>query len=212
MKIGVFDTGKGGEIVAEKLRPLFPEYEFITVNDRAHMPYGNKTAEEILELTDEAIQPLLSACDIIIIACNTATALAIEDLRVKYPNKKFIGFEPAIKPAANDTNAKKVMVLATPATLNSAKYLALKKRFAPDTTVIEPDCSPWAQKIENDEFTDEDLTPVIELAITENIDNLVLGCTHYLALKEKLQRALPNVKIQEPVDGVARRLKEIITL
>ena len=210
MKIGVFDTGKGGEIVAEKLQSLFPGNEFIIVNDRAHLPYGNKTAEEIIELTDATIQPLLVSCEIIIIACNTATALAIETLRAKYPTKKFIGFEPAIKPAASHSKKKKIMVLATPATLQSPRYLALKERCVSDVTVIEPNCSSWAQKIEADEFSDEELRPVIELAIIENADELVLGCTHYLSLEEKLQKALPSVKIQNPVGGVARRLKEIM--
>jgi glutamate racemase len=212
MKIGIFDSGKGGEIVAEMLRKTFPDDEFLVVNDRAHLPYGDKTADEIVALTEAAIQPLIGAAEIIIIACNTATAVAIAHLRAKYPDQKFIGFEPAVKPAANDTRAKKIMVLATPATLQSAKYLALKKRFATGVVVIEPDCSTWAGRIENDEFSDDDLRPVIELARRERVDEIVLGCTHYLALQRDLWRALPHVIIQQPIDGIARRLKNLRNL
>jgi glutamate racemase len=207
MKIGVFDSGKGGEIVAERLKKIFPHDEFIIVNDREHLPYGDKTNEEITRLTDAAIRPLLNETKIIIIACNTATAAAIATLRTRYPDTHFIGFEPAIKPAANDTKARKIMVLATPVTLKSAKYLTLKKRVAADVKVIEPDCSNWAVKIEKDEFSEADLTPIIDLAETEAVDEIVLGCTHYLAVDHILRAKLPaKVKIVEPIAAVARRL------
>lgn len=210
MKIGVFDSGKGGEIVAEKLRKHFPEHEFLVVNDRAHLPYGDKPRAEIRALTDAAIQPLLAPTKIIVIACNTATTAAIDWLRAKYPQHEFIGFEPAVKPAAQQSRTGKIMVLATPATLQSAEYLRLKKRFARELTVVEPDCAIWAEKIENGEFSDADLAPVVDLAQRENVDEIVLGCTHYLAAEEKLRQKLPNVEIVEPVAAVARQLAEII--
>ncbi|MCL2280621.1 aspartate/glutamate racemase family protein [Candidatus Saccharibacteria bacterium] len=212
MIIGVFDSGKGGKIVAERLRKIFPEHQFLVVDDHKHLPYGNKTAKEITELTSAAIQPLLTQAKIIIIACNTATAAAIDYLREKYPKHQFIGFEPAIKPAVSETKAAKIMVLATPATLKSTKYLTLKKRFAADVTVVEPDCSTWAEKIENDKFDEIiDLAPVINAARCEKVDEVVLGCTHYLAIENDLRKKLsPNIKIIEPIAAVARRLDEII--
>src|SRR5665811_632027 len=98
MKLGVFDSGIGGEAIANALQQTFPDAVVITVNDRAHIPYGDKTADEVISLTNTAIQPLLKAnCDIIVLACNTATALAIETLRMNYPQQKFIGIEPMIK-------------------------------------------------------------------------------------------------------------------
>jgi glutamate racemase len=207
MKIGVFDSGMGGEIVAKRLKKFFPHDEFLCVNDRAHLPYGNKTEREITELTIAAIQPLLAATKIIVVACNTATAAAIATLRAKYPNTQFIGFEPAIKPAANDTNVGKIIMLATPATLNSAKYLSLKRRFAHNVRVFEPDCSDWATKIENGEFSGADFAPVIKLSQRENVDEIVLGCTHYLAIEDGLRAKLPsNITIIEPIAAVAKRL------
>ncbi|MCL2174309.1 aspartate/glutamate racemase family protein [Candidatus Saccharibacteria bacterium] len=213
MTIGVFDSGKGGEIVAKRLRRFFPKTEFVVVNDHQHLPYGDKTPAEITRLTDRAIQPLIQRRDIkiIIIACNTATAVAIAYLRAKYPERSFIGFEPAIKPAASGTRAKKIIVLATPATLQSAKYLALKKRFAKNVTVIEPDCSTWAAKIENGEFREEDLLPVLDLARREQVDKIVLGCTHYLDIENDLRRKLPpTIAVIEPIAAIARRLDDIM--
>jgi len=211
MKIGVFDSGMGGKIVAERLQKIFPEHQFLVVNDREHLPYGNRTPDEIIRLTNTAIQPLLKQTKIIIIACNTATAVAIADLRKKYPEHEFIGFEPAVKPAASDTKARKIMVLATPATLKSTKYLTLKERFAEGVTVIEPDCSTWALKIENGKFSVADLDPIIELACNEKIDAIVLGCTHYLGIENDLRKKLPpNIEVVEPVAAVARRLEQII--
>lgn len=210
MKVGVFDSGLGGEIVSKQLAKFFPNVEFITAHDRANLPYGNKTADEIIRLTDRAIQKLLSTCQIIVIACNTATAAAISTLRTRYPNVYFIGFEPAIKPAASDTELAKIMVLATDSTLRSNKYIMLKRRWAGNSQIIEPNCSTWAEKIEQGTFSKNDLMPIIDQARAEGVNEIVLGCTHYLAIENDIKQALPKVKIQAPINSVARRLKEIM--
>lgn len=210
MKIGVFDSGLGGEIVANRLANLFSELEFITVNDRAHLPYGDKTSEEIIELTDQAIQELLSSCRVIIIACNTATAAAISTLRARYPTVDFIGFEPAIKPAARAAGADNIMVLATPTTLRSDKYLSLKKRYTSGITVIEPDCSSWASRIEAGAFRRKDLASVVQLAQKHGTREIILGCTHYLAIETEIAELLPEVSIHTQIVGVTNRLKEVM--
>src|SRR5688500_4451990 len=120
MKLGIFDSGIGGEAVAASLHAAFPAAEIVTVNDREHLPYGDRTAEDITALTDAAIQPLLAGnCDVIVIACNSATAAAIETLRARYPEQLFVGLEPMIKPAAAMTKTGTIAVCATPATLGS---------------------------------------------------------------------------------------------
>lgn len=210
MKVGVFDSGLGGEIVADRLKKHFPHVEFVVISDRAHLPYGNKTTEEIINLANNAVQPLLSSCPIIIVACNTATAAAIETLKMRYPNTEFIGFEPAIKPAAREDRSGVIMVLATVSTLHSSKYRALKQHWADEILVIEPDCSTWAEKIEQGNFSKSDLMPIINQAIASGVDEIVLGCTHYLAIENDLKSALPMVAVQTPIDGVAHRLKEIM--
>jgi glutamate racemase len=94
MKLGIFDSGIGGEAVAASLRVTFPDAKILTANDRSNVPYGDKTPDQVISLTDAAILPLLKApCDVIVLACNTATALAIETLRSRYPNQKFIGID-----------------------------------------------------------------------------------------------------------------------
>ena len=103
MKIGVFDTGTGGKLVAKRLEKLMPQHLYITAIDREHAPYGNRSPEEIITLTDAAIQPLLS-CSIIILACNTATTIAIQPLRQRYPDVRFIGFEPRLNQLQHSLN------------------------------------------------------------------------------------------------------------
>jgi len=209
MKIGVFDTGKGGEIVAKRLADIFPEHEFITADDRNNAPYGSKVPAQIRQLVAAAIKPLLPA-QIIVVACNTATTIAINHLRAIYPKHEFIGFEPALKPALRFTATGNIMVLATPATLASRRYQQLKNRLAEGKKVIEPDCSPWAWKIENNKFQTSDLMPIIELATAKHVDQIVLGCTHYLALQETLQKLLPDTKIQEPTVAVAHQINRYL--
>jgi glutamate racemase len=128
MRIGVFDSGIGGKAVADTLKKLIRDAEVITINDREHMPYGSRKPSEIIKLTKTALQPLInSGCDAIVVACNTATTVAISSLRRSYPNINFIGIEPMIKPAAKITITNRIAVCATPGTLKSKKYHELKK-------------------------------------------------------------------------------------
>ena len=151
MKLGIFDSGIGGTAIARTLQLHFPLAELIVVNDRKNIPYGDKEPSEIIHMTDAAIQPLLSLrCDAIVIACNTATALAIDSLRASYPDQLFIGIEPMIKTAAQLTKTRTIAVCATPGTLNSRRYQALIAKYGKELTILEPDCSGWAYAIEND--------------------------------------------------------------
>jgi len=209
MKIGVFDTGRGGKIVARRLAKIFPWHEFITADDRDNAPYGSKTPAEIRSCVSAAIKPLLSA-EVIVVACNTATTIAINHLRMIYPKHEFVGFEPALRPALKSTTTGRVMVLATPATLNSKRYKQIKDRFVGSKKVFEPDCSSWAWNIENNKPQDIDLAPIVKLANDKKVDQIVLGCTHYLALQKPLQKLLPDAKIQEPTVAVAKQINRYL--
>ncbi len=211
MKIGVFDSGLGGEAVAEELRRLLPDAQVISINDRAHMPYGTKPRAEIMKLTKEAIQPLLALeCDTIVIACNTATTAAIQLLRHDYPTQKFIGLEPMVKPAAMLTKTNRIATLATPATINSGRYQQLKDEFAKDITVIEPDCSTWAELIETKQIEQINLEETINPLLEQGVDVIILGCTHYHWLKEAIEMlAGPEVTVLEPSDAIKNRILEI---
>ena len=214
MKLGVFDSGIGGEAVASSLRVTFPSAEILTVNDHAHVPYGNKTPDEVIQLTDTAIQPLLLAdCDIIILACNTATALAIDTLRTKYPNQKFIGIEPMIKTAANLTKSHIIAVCATPATLGSARYHKLVEKFGSGIKIIEPDCRSWAQMIENNQVNYNVINQTISGACSEGADVIVLGCTHYNWIQNEItELAAGRAKVIEPSESIGRRVAQLLNL
>jgi len=211
MKIGVFDSGIGGEAVAHQLESLIPDAEVITVNDHEHVPYGSRPAEEIIELTDTAIQPLFDAqCNVIVIACNTATTVAISTLRERHPDMPFVGIEPMVKPAAQLTKTKHITVLATPATLASHRYQSLKEEWAQGVTIDEPDCSTWASLIEDGHANKIPIETFVEHAIANGSDVIVLGCTHYHWLEERAaQTAAGRAQILEPSDAISRRIASI---
>ncbi len=213
MKLGVFDSGIGGEAVARALQETFPAAEILVVNDKVNVPYGNKSPDEVIRLTDEAIQPLLAAyCDVIILACNTATALAIETLRTRYPDQKFIGIEPMIKTAASLTKTKTIAVCATPATLASDRYHDLVQQFGPALRIIEPDCSTWAYMIENNKINHNNIAQGINTACDQGADVIILGCTHYHWIKEDiLALTRGRAKVIEPSEAIGRRVQQLLT-
>lgn len=212
MKIGVFDSGIGGQAVAKRLTELLPDAEIICIDDHEHVPYGNRPVDEIIQLTDAAIQPLIEAtCDAIVIACNTVTTVAITHLRTEYPEVNFVGIEPMVKPAAARTKSGIIAVLATPATLASASYDTLKKTWAEGVTIIEPDTATWASLIESgraDEITVEET--VLKL-IEQNVDVIVLACTHYHWLKERAEtEAGSRAIVLEPSDAIGNRILSLL--
>lgn len=212
MKLGVFDSGKGGAAMADRLAQLLPNAEILSIDDSRHVPYGTRQAQEITTLTDAAIQPLLAAdCDAIIIACNTATTTALPALRSAYPKQVFIGIEPMVKPAAAMTQSNTIAVLATPATLSSQRYQELKDTWADGVAVIEPNCADWAALIEQDDIASIPIRQTVEMAVAKGADVIVLACTHYHLIKEVVQQAAgPSVKVLEPSDAIAQRIQTLL--
>lgn len=214
MKIGVFDSGIGGEAVARSLRTAFPDAAIKTVNDRAHAPYGSKNQHEVTELTDAAIQPLLDwQCDVLVIACNTATTQALATLRRRYPHQRFVGVEPMIKPAAALTKTGMIAVCATPSTLASERYQHLVKTYASHLTIVEPDCSEWAYMIENNAINHSVIQAQIKDVVARGCDVIVLGCTHYHWIKDVIETASgPGVVVIDPSQAVAKRIGQLLEL
>lgn len=212
MKLGIFDSGIGGEAVAAALQATFPAVEIQTVNDRAHVPYGDKSPEEVIRLTDAAIQPLLQDhCDVIVLACNTATALAIETLRARYPRQRFIGIEPMIKTAASRTRSQIVTVCATPATLASDRYHHLIHTYGAHLDILEPDCSQWAYMIENNQLNRSHIDEVIDDVCARGADVIVLGCTHYHWIKDLITEiAAGRAEVLEPSEAIGRRIVSLL--
>jgi len=212
VSVGIFDSGIGGERFARELEREHPDYTITVVHDRKNLPYGNKTQHEIQEFTDIAIKPLLD-CDVIVIACNTATAYAIDYLREQHPHKKFIGFEPAIKPAVDITKTKKIAVLATPATLKSQRYQKLKTKYADHIKIFEPYVGALAHQIENRAVQWGKLESLINNLTHQKVDVIILGCTHYHLIKNTIQHfAGDTVTIITPTTPVIRQIEHTLDL
>jgi glutamate racemase len=219
VNIVVFDSGKGAYFVEERLNalqrkssPILRNYQIVV--DRKNVPYGSKSALEVQALTEKALLPWLNRtekADVITIACNTATALAIDFLRSKYPEQKFVGFEPMVKPATKNSETGEIAVLATPATLQSERYLRLKSKYASEYQVYEPDCSAWAKRIEDGTFGTEDLAELKSLVKQTNIDQIILACTHYLGIEELLREQLPDtIVVLQPMQAIDKQIERLL--
>lgn len=213
--IGVFDSGVGGLSLLRELRRLLPNEDFIYYGDRANAPYGAKTHEEILELSKDIFNELISrGCKAIVVACNTATAVAIEPLRAAFPDLPIIGIEPAVKPA-RVAGCKRVLVLATPVTVSESRFAALLRANSREgCEFIGVPCHDLAYMIENDATSDEIeayISSVFEPYREKGFDGIVLGCTHYPLVKDEIRRAAgENVQVFDGSDGTARHTKALL--
>lgn len=215
MTIGIFDSGVGGLTVLRHIQRLLPQERLLYFADQAHVPYGLRAAEEI-QVFCEQITRFLSdmGAALVVVACNTATAAAIEHLRSQFPGLPFVGMEPAVKPGAARTSNGKIGVLATAGTFESRRYAALLARFAGDVIAYESDCPGLVAQIEAGDLTGEKTETILEAAIrpmvAAGVDTLILGCTHYpyvLPLIEKI--AGSSVTIIDPAPAVAQQVKRI---
>lgn len=214
--IGVFDSGIGGLSVANAISSLLPMESIIYFADTAHVPYGPRSKSQIKQFSEEITAFLLKKkCKMIVVACNTATAAALNDLRKKWPDIPMVGMEPAVKPAAEATKNNKVGVLATHATINSERYELLMHRFAIDVKVFENPCIGLVPLIElgklDDNKTKALIRTILDPMIKAGIDTLVLGCTHYPFIQPLLYKALGNkVAIIDPAPAIARQVERLL--
>ncbi|WP_396590603.1 glutamate racemase [Allomuricauda sp. R78024] len=213
--IGIFDSGVGGTSIWKEIQKLLPTENTIYLADSKNAPYGAKSKEEILDLSIKNTEFLLQKkCKLIVVACNTATTNAIDYLRATY-KVPFIGIEPAIKPAALHTKTKKVGILATKGTLSSSLFHSTSKIFAEGITVLEQEGTGLVELIEAGEVysktTTELLKKYMDPMLEEDIDCLVLGCTHYPYLIPILKGLLPQkVTIIDSGEAVARQTNTIL--
>ncbi len=213
--IGIFDSGVGGLSVWKELVNSLPNESVIYYADSANCPYGPKNKETIISLASKVVDFLIEKnCKIIIVACNTATAAAIDFLRSRY-SLPFIGMEPAVKPAALDSKTKSIAVLATEGTFNGKLYVDTSKKYAKDVELNIKVGNKLVDIVEkgliNDPTTERHLAELVKPLIDKDIDHLVLGCTHYPFLIEKLEKVLPqNVKIIDPAPAIIKQTKKIL--
>jgi glutamate racemase len=212
MKIGVFDSGVGGEYFVHAVQKKFPDAEVLYLNDKEHLPYGNKSSEQLISLVLPKIRQFEAAdCDVVLIACNTVTTTIIGELR-NSTTMPLVGVEPMIKPAAAITKTGNIAVCATPATLKSNRYAELKRTYAANTSVFEPDCSDWASMIEQNRQNELALEELVADAVFENVDVIVLGCTHYHWIEQKLQELAGNdIAVIQPTEPVLNQLERVLS-
>lgn len=212
--IGLFDSGIGGTSIWREIHALMPNENTIYLADSKNAPYGLKSKDEIIALSCKNTEFLLEKnCKIIVVACNTATTNAIKELRAKY-NVPFIGIEPAIKPAALQSKTQTIGILATKGTLNSELF---HKNVAnhPDVKIIEQIGHGLVQLIENgdkDSAEMEDLLKsYLDPMVQNNIDYLVLGCSHYPYLIPQIKKIIPqHIKIIDSGEAVAKQTQKIL--
>jgi glutamate racemase len=208
--IGVFDSGLGGLSVLGALAEICPAANLVYAADTAHVPYGNKPPEQIRGRVMAMGQALINeGCTTLVVACNTATAEAIEALRAEHPCVPIVGVEPGIKPAALNTESGKIAVLATAATAKSQRLADLIGRHAPHKIVHVIPCHGWATEVEalnlDAPSIVEDIQSQLLPLIDQSVDQVVLGCTHYDFLTPTLKRLIDGKAQLVGVAGAVAR-------
>lgn len=222
--IGIFDSGYGGLTVFRSIADQLPDYDYIYLGDNARAPYGNRSFNTIHEYTWECVQMLFEmGCPLIILACNTASAKALRtiqqrDLINEDPSKRVLGvIRPTAEVIGNYTQTKQIGVLGTKGTVQSESYLIEINNFFPDVKVHQQACPLWVPLVENGEhdqpgadyFVKKYLDQV--LAKSGEIDTILLACTHYPLLQEKISGYLPkHIKVVPQGDIVAASLKDYL--
>ena len=210
--IGVFDSGVGGISVLRHLVALMPSERFLYYGDSANAPYGTKTTEQVRQLTLSVAQQLLDrGCKALVVACNTATAAAIEDLRAKYPDTVVIGIEPALKVAADHFPGGRIGVMATPVTLREEKFDHLLHRFTEHCQVVKlpaPGLVELVEQGKGDSLEAEALLRPLLEPYAGRLDAVVLGCTHYPFAANTIQKILgEKTQLLDGGEGTARETK-----
>ena len=211
MKIGVFDSGIGGLSMARAIEINIPNVEVLLREDRKNVPYGNKSAAELLKLVTPILKEMeKSGCEVIVIACNTVSTAIINELRAQ-SSVPLIAMEPMIKPAAEQTKSGVIAVCATPSTLDSERYKWLKDKYAADITVVEPDCSDWAFMIEEEKVDGFKVAQRLNEALKLGADVVVLGCTHYHWIEHEIRvLCAGRAKVMQPERPVIKQLQRVI--
>lgn len=216
MKIGLFDSGIGGTTILKRLQEKFPDEEYNYIADSKNCPYGEKTDKELKNIVSLNTKSLIDwGAKIIVVACNTATTRCIAYLRANFPDVEFVGTEPAIKLAA-DTNAKRILVMATPGTAKSERINKLLRKYRKPRQRIDLLPCPGLADIIEKNYPTKNYEPIIEQLhlllkdVDYSPDIVVLGCTHYPLIKNLIQPFFANAKLIDGNDGVVRQVEKIL--
>lgn len=214
--IGIFDSGVGGLSVLRALHGHLPGARLLYVADSAYAPYGDRDPEYVLERATRVADHLArQGARMVVVACNTATARAIDMLRLRHPELSWVGVEPGVKPAALASPGGRIAVMATPSTLASARYADLVARHAPGCTVHAVPCAGLAAAIERgpagadevEQLLDRYCLPLADMSL----DSVVLGCTHYPFVEDRIRARLGDgVRLLDTADAIARRAAQLL--
>lgn len=213
--VGIMDSGVGGLSVFREAVKLLPEERFIYYADNANCPYGDKSVDFIRDRACRITDILISkGAQVVVVACNTATAAAITTLRERY-DIPFIGMEPAVKPAALGTKTGVIGVLATAGTFKGSKYLNTRGLYEDDVKIVEHVGKGFVELVESGELDGDRAYGIVEASLRPLLDagadRIVLGCTHYPFLRSLIERISgPDVQVIDPAPAVARRLVEVL--
>ena len=213
---GFFDSGVGGVCILDAFRRLCPAESTVYIADSANCPYGSRPPEEIVRLSEANVDELLArGCKAVVVACNTATAAAIDHLRRKYAQTPFVGLEPAVKPAAIMSKTGVVGVLATEGTFGGRLYNETKGKFARDVVVIATVADEFVALVERGETSGPAAEEAVRARLTPLLDAgcdmIVLGCTHFPHLRPLMEKvAAGRAAILDPSDAVARQARRVL--
>ena len=211
--VGFFDSGRGGLCILDAFRRECPDESTVYIADSRHCPYGNRPPAEIRRLAEACTRRLLKrGCKMVVVACNTATAAAIDDLRARHPGVPFIGIEPAVKPAALRSKTGVVGVLATAGTFGGRLYNETKAKFAKDVTVIATVADEFVTFVERGETSGRRVEAAVKKRIAPLLaagaDKIVLGCTHFPHLRPVIEQiAAGRAEVIDPSAAVARQAR-----
>lgn len=214
--VGVFDSGVGGLSVLRAIRQLIPEEPVLYFADQGHVPYGPRPLEQVRDFSETITRFLLDRdAKLIVVACNTASAAALQYLREEFPDVSFVGMEPAVKPAAEHTQSGLVGVLATPATFQGALYASVLGRFANGVQVLQHTCPGLVGQIESGDLDGDETRAILENALRpmldQGIDTVVLGCTHYPFVIPLIEKIVgEKIRVIDPAPSVAKQVKRLL--
>ncbi|UCG25957.1 MAG: glutamate racemase [Chloroflexota bacterium] len=214
--IGVLDSGVGGLSVMRHVRALLPLEDLLYVADQAHVPYGSRPAEQIRRLSDSIARfLLLRGAKLVVVACNTASAAALDSLRANFDGVPIVGMEPAVKPGAVQTQQGRIGILATPGTFGSRRYADLMARYAEGIVAHEDPCTGLVAEIEAGRADGPEARRILVRALSPmlaaGVDTFVLGCTHYPFALPLIRRLVGSkATIIDPAPAVARQVERVL--
>ena len=214
--IGIFDSGVGGLSVLKEVKTLLPHEDIEYLADQVHVPYGERSIEDVLQYSEGIARFFIELrVKLIVVACNTASAVALHHLRGKFPGIPFVGMEPAVKPAAESTLSGMVGVLATPATFHGELYASVVERFANGVTIIQDTCPGLVSQIEKGELFSSETLLILQNALSpmmkQGVDRIVLGCTHYPFVIPLITKIVgPKIQVIDPAPAVALQVERVM--